>query len=241
MRTTPGFALREVRGAFGLLIQQMQQMHSDCQVKPSDGNVIQSIGGEGEDITLECRPVACRVPERANRGSADLFIVFTGWITFTAERVDKSLVTANYATNFAYFRVGADSASHVLGGHYDFSPAQAAHPRAHLQLRSQADLYAHAQSNFHSIADVPLTTDVMKDVLNRVRPPSAQVDFLSFLLQVCADHLIDQSSPAQVVSIFEALASSCSPVLGYHASITDDCGCHRAPHWYPTTVVSVGV
>jgi len=76
--------------------------------------------------------------------------------------------------------------------------------------------------------------DLMKDVLNRVRPPSAQMDFLSFMLQVCADHLVDEKSSAQVVSMFKVLASSCSPVLGYHASMSDVCGCHRAAHWYPT-------
>jgi hypothetical protein len=180
MRTTPGFALREVREAFRHLIQQMQRMHGDCQVKPSDSNVIQSVGGRGNDVTLQCGPVVCRVPERASHGSATLYVVFTGSITFNPERTDEHLVTARYGTNFAYFGVDTAGADHVLGGHYDFSPAQVAHPRAHLQLRSQADMYPHAQSNFRSIVDVPLRIDRMKNVLNRVRPPSAQMDFLSF-------------------------------------------------------------
>ncbi len=232
MRTSPGFALRLVREAFQHTIEQMHRMHTDCQVKPNDGNVIQSVGADG-DLTLQCSPVVCRVPERASHGNATLYVVFTGSITLNPERVDKQLMTSAYGTNFAYFSVDGDTAAHVMGGHYDFSSAQVAHPRAHLQLRSQVNLYEHAQSQFRSIADVPLAADTMKQVLTRVRPPSAQVDFLSFLLQVCADHLVDEKSAPRVVSMFATLASSCAPVLGYHAASTGGCGCHRAPHWYP--------
>lgn len=234
MRATLGFALREVREAWRHTIEQMQRMHTDCQVKPNDVNVIQSVG-VGSDLSLECKPVVCRVPERASHGTASLYVVFTGSITFNAERVDERLRTSTYGTNFAYFSADRDTAAHVLGGHYDFSASQAAHPRAHLQLRSQADLYEHAQSQFRSIANVPLTINGMDHVLSRVRPPSAQMDFLSFLIQVCADHLVDEKSPRRVVSMFEALTSSCAPVFGYHAGLTSECGCHRAPHWYPST------
>jgi hypothetical protein len=147
--------------------------------------------------------------------------------------MDGHLLTDDYQTNFGYFVVADDGATHALGGHYDFSPGQFAHPRAHLQLRSQAGLYSEAQSSFRSITDVPLVHDVMTRVLNRVRPPSAQMDFLSFMLQICADHLVDEESPPLAVTMFNSLAASCSPLLGYHASTTTGCGCHRAPHWYP--------
>lgn len=235
MHTTPGFALREVRKTFEHLVEQMGRMHGDCQVKPADVNVIQSTDSEANEVALQCGPVVCRVPSRASHPNASLYIVFTGLITFDAERNDNRLPTVRYGTNFAYFEVRGDGARHVLGGHYDFSPTDVAHPRAHLQLRSHADLYAHAQCHFRSIADVPLTVDLMQHVLTGARPPSAQMDFLSFMLQICADHLVDEKSSAQVVSMFRALASSCSPVLGYHASMPADCGCHRAVHWYPTS------
>lgn len=224
-------ALRQVRETFEHVSGQMQLMHSNCQIKPNNVNVI-SVDSSGADVSLSCAPVACRVPERASHGSADLYIVFTGSITFN-RAIEHELATINYATNFAYFTVRDASAAHVLGGHYDFSPDQAAHPRAHLQLRSQAELYAHAQSSFQSIAGIPLEADPMKEVLNRARPPTAQMDFLSFMLQVCADHLVDEKSAPRVVSKFEALSLSCSPILGYHAAITGVCGCHRAAHWYP--------
>jgi hypothetical protein len=232
MRVTTGFALREVRQAYVHLVQQMELMNNNCQIKPSDGNVIQSVNGGDNGVRLQCKPVVCRVPERASQPSLVLYVVFTGLIAFSEERVGDRLMTATYSTNFAYFEASTDSAAHVLGGHYDFSPAQVGHPRAHMQLRSQADMYPDAQSNFRSITNVPLEVDHMRDVLTRVRAPSAQMDFLSFMLQVAADHLVDEKSRPQVVSIFEDLASSCSPLLGYHANLVDDCGCHRAPHWY---------
>lgn len=232
MRATTGFALREVRQAFSHTVGQMQRMHTACQVKPADPNIIQSVGG-GADLTLECRPVVCRVPQRANHDTADLYVVFTGSVTFENDQLDGQLVTKGYGTNFAYFAVD-DVASHVMGGHYDFSETQIAHPRAHLQLRSQVDLYSHAQSQFRSIAGVPLTVDAMERVFTRARPPSAQMDFLSFLLQVCADHLVDEKSPEHVVAIFDGLASSCASLLGYRAAARAACECHRSPHWYIT-------
>jgi hypothetical protein len=234
MRTRPGFALREVRQAFEHLNQQMQLMHGDCQIKPNDGNVIQFAGRGDDDVTLKCDPVVCRVPERASHGSASLYVVFAGSITFSGELLDNQLITKLYSTNFAYFDVDASLASHVLGGHYDFSPTEVAHPRAHLQLRSQAYMYTYVQQHYHSIADIPLVSDLMEDVLDRVRPPTAQMDFLSFMLQVTADHLVDEKSSAQVISVFNVLTSSCAPVFGYHVNMAEGCGCHRAAHWYPT-------
>lgn len=231
MALRPARALRQVRAEFERLSGQMQLMHGACQIKPNDVNVI-SISSNGPDVSVTCAPVVCLVPERASHDRADLYVVFTGSITFNGI-IEGALTTVNYGTNFGYFAVGDSSASHVLGGHYDFSPDEPAHPRAHLQLRSQASLYAHAQENFRSISGIGLHGDLMKDILSRVRPPSAQMDFLSFMLQVAADHLVDEKSAARTIATFESLSMSCQPVLGYHAGIAQ-CGCHRAPHWYPT-------
>lgn len=234
-----GFALREVRTAFERLTQGMQQMHPACQVKPSDAiNVIQSASIRSDNVILKCNPVTCLVPDRARHDNARLYIVFTGHLTLASEQVDRHLLTDDYQTNFGYFVVGDGGATHALGGHYDFSPRQFAHPRAHMQLRSQVGLYHEAQSSFRSLTDVPLVHDVMTGVLNRVRPPSAQMDFLSFMLQICADHLVDEKSPPRAVSMFNGLAASCSPLLGYHASMTTGCGCHRAPHWYSAPLLA---
>jgi len=209
-------------------------MHPACQVKPNDAtNVIQSAGVQSDNVILKCNPVTCLVPERARHRSSRLYIVFTGYLTLAPEQMDRRLLTDDYKTNFGYFVVSDDGAIHALGGHYDFSPSQFAHPRAHMQLRSQVSLYSAAQSSFRSLTDVPLIHDVMTGVLDRVRPPSAQMDFLSFMLQICADHLVDEESRPRSVPMFNGLAASCSPLLGYHASTTTGCGCHRAPHWYP--------
>jgi hypothetical protein len=236
-----GFALREVRNAFEQLTQRMQQMHPAFQVNPSDASsAIPSGSLHSDSVVLECNPVTCLVPERASHDIARLYIVFTGSLTLASELLDGHLLTDDYMTNFGYFAVSENGATHVLGGHYDFSPIQFAHPRAHMQLRSQVELYPAAQSSFHSLTNVPLEHDLMTGILNRVRPPSAQMDFLSFMLQICADHLVDEKSSASVVSMFDGLVASCSPLLGYHASTNTGCGCHRAPHWYPRNTLAGG-
>jgi hypothetical protein len=145
MQVPLGFVLREVRQVFTDTIAQMQRMHPEFEVKPRDVSVIKAMGASGE-LTLECSPVVCRVPERASHGKAGLYVVFTGLISFLPEQDEKRLVTSRYGTNFAYFTVSPDGAEHVLGGHYDLSESHVSHPHTHLQLRSQADLYGHASS-----------------------------------------------------------------------------------------------
>jgi hypothetical protein len=214
----------------------MQRMHPDCQVKPSDGNVIRPIGhDDAGSIELECTPVVCRVPARASHSRATLYVVFTGRIALDSERHAGQLMTRSYGTNFAYFDVDDATAAHVLGGHYDFAFSDRAHPRAHMQLRSHAEFYGEAQSQFRSLIDIPLASDLMNQIFSRARPPTAQMDFVSFLLQVCADHLVDEKSSTGVVSMFEGLAASCAPIRGYNATLDAHCNCHRAPHWYPPT------
>ena len=236
MPISPSLALRRMREAFQHLAERMQSMHPDCQVRPSDrASVIQHSAGMNHGVSVECRPVACRVPERASHANAPLYIAFTGRITFAPETVDRTLVTASYSTKFAYFLVRGASAVHALGGHYDFASNTVAHPRAHMQFQSQADMYSIATDLFPSIAKVPLEFNVMERILNRVRPPSAQMDFLSFMLQICADHLVDENSTESIRASFEQLAASCSPLMGYHINLPEGlCRCHRAPHWYPS-------
>jgi len=121
-----------------------------------------------------------------------------------------------------------------LGGHYDFAADEAAHPYAHIQLRSHADLFAHAQEKFSDIRALKLDHDFMLRVFNRARVPTAQMDFLSFMLQICADHLVDNKSPATVKEKFAQLAAYCAPLLGYNgAAAGEGCDCRRSPHWYP--------
>ncbi len=234
MPINQGLALREARTAFGHLVNQMQSMHAACDVKPTDGAaVIQPVAGTDDGVTIECKPVVCRLPERASHGPASLYVVFTGWIRFQ-NVTGRDLLTASFATDFAYFVIRDGVAVHALGGHYDFAANHAAHPRAHMQLRSQAQMFSHATARFPSIVTVPIAQDPMRQVLSRVRPPTAQMDFLSFMLQLSADHLVDEKSSERVRTMFEALSASCGPLKGYqHPLPPDVCGCHRASHWYP--------
>lgn len=142
------------------------------------------------------------------------------------------MLTTSYATNFGYFRAGHSSVTHALGGYYDFTLASIAHPRAHMQLRSQASLWEHAVARFRSVATLTIDSDPMVHVLHRVRTPSAQMDFLSFMVQVAADHLVDDRSGQEAKDAFAELIASCSPLRGYAAGIAHSCTCHRSAHWY---------
>lgn len=228
-------ALRELRNLFRQLTDSMQEMHGACQIRPADASAVILPADDGEGhVVIQCRPVVCSVPERASHANASLFVVFEGRIVIGADVVSGELATISYATNFAYFVHRSDMVSHVLGGHYDYVVGHSAHPRAHLQLASKAELHDSAIERFPSIRDVPLDNELMPRIFSRARTPTAQMDFLSFMVQICADHLVDEKSPPAVTDAFAAVTSSCSPFKGYNtAEPLGNCDCQRAPHWYP--------
>lgn len=229
-----GRALRETRTSFTGLIGAMDAMHPACQIRPTDENVIQvaTMPAPAGTVLLECRPVVCNVPERANHAAADMYVVLTGTIGLALSGTG-SLVTTSFATNFAYFDVTDTGSVHRLGGHYDYAPNHLGHPWAHLQLTSQVHYFQHVVDHFPSLSGLAEPVDAMVDVLGHVRAPTAQVDFLSFLLQVCADHLLDAKSAATTGSQFRSLIGSCEPMAGLEQPVGDSaCTCLRLVHWY---------
>lgn len=219
---------------FTALIGVMDAMHPACQIRPTDENAIQvaATPAPAGTVLLECRPVVCNVPERANHAAADMYVVLTGTIGLALSGTG-SLVTTSFATNFAYFDVTGAGSIHRLGGHYDYAPNHLGHPWAHLQLGSQVAYFQHVVEHFPSLSGLPEPVDAMLDVLGHVRAPSAQVDFLSFLLQVCADHLLDAKSAATTRSQFQSLIGSCEPLAGLDQPVGDTaCTCMRLVHWY---------
>lgn len=230
MASVTGRAIRETVGAFRRLASGMEDMHSACQVRPSDPAAVLRCEGQSDgSAKIFCQPVVCRVPERATQHSANLYVVLEGWVQVGL--IANELVTLDYSTNFGYFLIQqGDRIMHALGGHYDYA-TDAAHPRAHMQLASQAGLHASARELFKSIDEIPLEADLMLHVLHRVRTPTAQMDFLSFMLQIAADHLVGDSASEEV---FVGLCA-CAPLRGFATSAPlSDCHCQRAAHWYPT-------
>jgi len=229
-----GRALREAITEFKRLVNVMSSMHTQFQIRPTDEASFikhQSSGSPGT-VTLECAPVVCRVPERASHSNADLYVVFTGRLE-VGLAADGSSTTKAFATNFAYFDVGAARVIHRLGGHYDFSADHLGHPTTHMQLRSQVHYFQHVIDQFPSVDGTLEVLDGMSDVLGHVRTPSAQVDFLGFLLQICADHLLDAHSDEATKNSFRSLMGSCAPVSGIgRPNDGGTCDCAHAVHLY---------
>src|SRR5256885_1768190 len=129
------------------------------------------------------------------------------------------MLTTSYATNFGYFHTEHSSVTHALDGHYDFTLTSITHPRTHMQLRSQASLWEHTVARFRSVANLTIDSDPIKNMLHRMRTPNTQIDFLSFMIQVAADHLVDDRSGQESKDAFAELVASCSPLWGYAAGI----------------------
>jgi hypothetical protein len=235
MANVTGRALRELQTEFRRIVEAMKDMHPACEVRPSEPTTILRPEPHPDGtVTIRATPVVCRVPERATHQNADLYVVFEGWVRIGAPATGPDLTTVAYSTNFGYFLVRHDRITHALGGHYDYAE-DPAHPRAHMQLASQLELQTSARDEFPSIATTPLADDVMARVLHRVRTPTAQMDFLSFMLQIAADHLVgDKSQPAAEPRL-RALCRTCSPLNGFNLTAPlAPCNCHRAAHWYPS-------
>lgn len=234
-KLSPGRALRSSREEFQRLINRMGSMHTAFQVKPSDATTliqVSSHGDSGDAVQISCSPVVCRVPERASHSDANIYVVFEGRLEIALDAA-SSLTTRSFATNFAYFDLRGGSAVHRLGGHYDYSLAPLGHPVTHLQLRSQVDYFPHVTKNFTSIEPETPVENLMASVLSGFRAPTAQVDFLGFLLQIGADHLIDDRSGQDVQEHFKALLNACGPVSGIaRPNDGGDCPCAHSVHLY---------
>jgi hypothetical protein len=228
--------LRDIRKKFEANQAAMTELHSAFQIRPIDPNrVILPMETEAATVGFECTPVVCRIPERAGTSSANVYVVFRGLLRLRSGAGTSDPITDSYSTDFAYFKATSDGIKHVLGGHFDFEKGDITHPRAHLQLSSQADMWQYVSQSFPSQSGVEISRDPMIEILNRVRVPSAQMDFLSFMVQVAADHLVDGKSPHSTRARFRSLTTACTPFVGYEVkSGHDSWECHRGPHWYPT-------
>jgi hypothetical protein len=219
---------------FDSLAEKMVLMHPACQVKPDIGAIVLQVdeSASGPGVKVDCAPVVCMVPERATSADAELFVVFEGFVVLDLADAGRTLVTKHYSTNFAYFRYENGEAYQALGGHFDFTPNHVAHPRAHMQLSSNIEMFEKAKGQFRLLEEIDAKDPVMAQVLHRVRTPTAQMDVFSFMVQVAADHLVNESSNVDAVQAFESLVASCAPLQGFHQPGDASCECQRITHWY---------
>lgn len=235
-RPTAAAALMNARTALQRLITAMTGMHAAFQITPSRPEDLVRITATADDsVTLTFNPMVCFVPDRANKERASLYIVLEGNLKLNLLEAER-MQTASYATKFAYFRAteGGETLEHCYGGHYDFDPTTPAHPVAHMQLASQVGYQATVNASYRSSPKTP-GRDLLEGLLDRVRTPTLQMDVLSMLLQLSADHLVNEKSTKERLAHFRKAVEFCPPFEGYQAPPApagDSCHCARGFHSY---------
>jgi len=194
--------------------------------------------GVADSFQFEMRPATLYVPERASSHTTYLYIVLKGRISVRAQDVRDRLRTTGFATEIAYFREKLPTLQHVYGAHYDYAPSHRAHPLFHAQLKEYGDRSAEAAKHFSFSYD-GVDDNSMKGILRTARLPCAQLDVFSTLLQVAADHLIDDKSSAEQLSLLEALAAETRKIqgIGDILGVIHEAQCMRGSHWYPRDAV----
>lgn len=208
--------------------------------RPDDGQAIFALidyPKTAGEIGFKVKSVVFNLPESAN-GRADLFVVVRGRLYFdeAAVRDNKLLRTLNFGTEAAYFRKKGNELAHVYGAHYDFALNKIGHPAFHAQMKSYAERF-HKVAEYFDMAECT-TKDLVEGVLRTVRLPSAQMDFFSFVLQLCADHLMHEKSGKEDQAAFGDLRVESAAIHGAAYRVPQLANpaaqaCLRANHWYP--------
>lgn len=209
-------------------------------VRPDDGyRIFKLIDDDPRtpqgQIAYSVDPVVFHVPERAS-DSLNMYIVVKGriYVDHDTLKTEKVLKTTNFGTEVGYFRFKQDKLNHVYGAHYDFSYNEVGHPLFHGQMRSFKDRGALVSENYDGIDPEPI--DYMEKVLRTVRLPTAQMDFFGVVLQIAADHLMNQFSSGDQIRAFEELCEISKGIQGAAhrwAELNEAGSCMRARHWYP--------
>jgi hypothetical protein len=231
----PTRAQRRLGMAFEKATRQMRSMNQATDMRPSNWHDAVRVEAVRGDIALTCSfgPVVMRVPERANHSKTELYVVVSGRMSLEASTAATAnpLQILSFGTEVAYFRHASGSLTQVFGAHYDFDPSALAHPVFHAQLATNDDMARHAIElyDLKPSAVVPLSGNLLKNI----RLPSAQLDFLTVITQICADHLIWKESPLDALRVFNELRNDCAVVHGIMPSPSPTgSDCTRGQHWY---------
>lgn len=193
-------------------------------------------------IRFEVEPTTFLVPERASdlRSSPNLYITVRGRISLNRDAIAKQEIkTESFATEVAYFRhkgtnqVGRNVFDHIYAAHFDHAVDEIGHPVFHAQMQSYPERIDELQRNYAVEGDID--NNYLKGILRTVRIPTAQMDFFSFVVQVCADHLIHKDSSPEDIQVFEELRDCTRPIIGVSHLLPEltKASCTRGVHWYP--------
>lgn len=233
-------AAQKVRDALQKIYAEIRRLNQQVTVSPHDGLAIVTADTlHPEGPKFEIGPLVLTVPQRAkSRRVSRFYVVIKGTITFARHMTEGRLVTSSFATKIAYFRQSENRIEHVYGAHYDFDDNRISHPVFHSQVTTTATLVSAVRA-CHKHMEAPELCDLMARVPRNIRLPTAQMDFFAVLLQVCADHLMDDNSGSMEKLRYKNLVDWCAFFLGYgdhhglHAGRTQNCA--RSHHWYRHT------
>ena len=235
-------ALRRLHAAWLAKVRGMTEINQVSRVLPNaPGEVFEvdraDTGGTEDTVKVDCGPVVINLCERAG-GQPDLYVGVEGWIRMEAsDDAQAPLQTVGFGTRVGYFRRRSARVEHVYGVHYDMDAGSDGHPVFHGQVGPMERFIATLRSRCHLDAEVD---NVVGRLLRNVRTPTAQMDFMSVLTQLCADHLVGSSEgngAAEVKASFEDVRSACDFLLGAgHMLPRLNAGraprCYRSSHWY---------
>ena len=214
----------------------IQTMCPASVIRPADPHGIfrRVTKNENGGVKCEVDPLIFRFPERGGNHTLGLFIGLRGWLSFGGPfGGNERLRIDSFGTVVGYFRERRDVLDHVYGVHYDYDDDQFAHPRFHAQIRPQTAFVDSINGHFGGDRR---SLDGINGILRNVRTPTAEMDLFSVLIQICADHLVNQASTDEAKTAFGKMHESCAGFLGAGHAGTGAPGeaveCCRAPHWY---------
>lgn len=239
------FVSNEIQTAWSAVCAGMQAMYQSTDVWPSSVHEIFHFSNEANDgeVDVDVGPIFFRVPERATRPNANLYIVVKGRLSFeVVTEPAKILRTKTFSTEIGYFRIKGDALEHVYGAHFDIDEGTIGHPVFHSQMRPKLELLVGLKAR-HSYQGEP--ENFVKQILRNVRIPSAQMDVFSVITQICADHLIYKDSGNEAQDAFRRVRESCNFFAGAaHRMdyLKEEPGrsCYRSTHWYGDTQLNKG-
>jgi hypothetical protein len=141
-----------------------------------------------------------------------------------------------FAATVGYFRKRGQLLDHVLGVRYDHDDLRPVHPVYHAQLKTCAGLLS--TINEHYRPTFALGNDLMMNVADKVRLPTAHMDPLAVFVQLLADHLLNENSGPAVASAFERTRSTLmffnsDPGRARRLDEVTRNNCFRGLRWYP--------
>ena len=234
-------ALRRLHSALLEKIRGIKEINQSSEVRPTALLEVFRVDeadehGTDDTVKVDCGPLVLYLCERANRPPS-MYVAVDGWIRMERSAEDgTSLRTVGFGTRVGYFRQKAQRLQHVYGVHYDMDENGGGHPVFHAQLRPMRGFANEIQNQFRFEAQVD---DPVRALLRNVRTPTAQMDFMSVLTQLCADHLLDRDQTDDHSLAFSCVRSACTFLLGaaHRLPYLSDGGasrCYRSSHWYGT-------